>query len=696
MFLRRFYHLAYASVAVIGLQFADVYAEDITPSESKTNGGTPSTATDSLLADLPAPNPEPSPTPAPILKFQKLPKDNDEKLKVPKIEDVAEEEDVPARTVYIEIAPNFEETASSQIQVRPYDQQWAEPYTFNIEHDKPFVRVRLTPGRYAIRTRALDDRKLPGNWSKWSDFWIRFKAPESLYPPDQAQVPPKVNGAEKITFEWPYSKEAVYYLFILKNKEGQILKFARTKKTWISVEVKTNSDYTWSVLPLSQENEWISKNNPENLSFFQFNSFHVLPGPENGKSVRLEVQAYPRALKYEYELLKFNRDDEAGPPSYLESYEPNFKVQLAPGSYEMRVRMYLDNGTISHWSSPYRFFVQFDQPKSLFPANGGMVDSTDDDVSKVLVKYEGFTDVGKYVIYVYSEKGELLKQFESQETETVLQLPHDATYRWQVMAYGPGEPLRDPPPIDENTYKFSINTYVPLLLSATEEPSHIYSWGRYWISYMDYVGKNYDANSLIQQPILGGTGELALGYWHRKSGYGLLMHGSLSGFSLDSGLYNYAEGGIDVGRRIIYPDGARLRYWLGVSYREFPEFVANSTLTAYGFTRIKNWGPQAQVSYMDQFDDKYGWHAYGVLYYGVGAVETPGGAEQVPQLSMTLGIFGTYRSSQSTKWMVGYSYRQENVAYKSADRTGRDNQSQVSGHFLNLSLEMSLTSDYYK
>lgn len=431
-------------------------------------------------------------------------------------------------------------------------------------------------------------------------------------------------------------------------------------------------------------------------SFYDF----TVGGPEDGiKDVHVKIDSVVDAVKYQFEILRLDSKGVRGQPSLYDSHTPDYKIGLSPGTWEIRLRTFFSDETISDWGPPWRFYVPYAKPTQYYPRAGSFIDPKDEKDNTVELVWEGQPDVTYYRVYVYLN-GRPYKTYKSETAKTKIVLPHKGRYHWFVIPYSWEMKENVAVTLKKGAFDFTIKPYVPLKLGAAEEPSYLYAWGRYWTSYIDYLGKNYDVNGIVYQKLYAGTGELALGYWHRKSQFGLLTHASLSGFLIHSTTYNYGHLGADVGYRMMFEHGGRLRFWGGISYYEFPELIRDpyNNPEHIDYHRIKNYGPQFQVSYMDQFtfNPDYGWHAYLVAYYGAVSMGTPNGLPAIPQWSYTAGLFATWKRKVDEKWMIGYSFKQENARYKTLDHNGIDNSTLTQGHFLNLSIELGLTKDHYK
>jgi hypothetical protein len=598
---------------------------------------------------------------------------------------------VPDRGVLVELLPSGSEEADHyEVQIRPSGGKVDEPLTVKAKPGELQVRARVFPGQYLARTRSLDKQEVPGPWGRWHAFTVVYKSLAAVSPPDGAEIAPMTSVHESVTFEWPKIFNAKEYFFILKNGKDEVIKSIRTKKTWQSEPVDFEAEYSWAVVPIMEGEETTAEMIIGNPYEYHFNKFKILkPDPEL-REITMNVKTAPIIDHYKFEITRLSSKGEKLAPVIRESRLADFAVGLLPGVYELRVQSVFLDDSVSDWSPASSIFIPYQPTQGRLPGDKEKIDPVNDLDNPITLTWKPGRDAAFYMVYVYRKKDDyLLIVQKAEEATTIVHLAHEEEYTWKVIPYGFGEPVRDPP--KEGNRRFSIDHYIPLLLSAPEEPSQLYGWGRYWVSNSNYLGKNYDENSIVNQPMYAGSLEGALGYWHRKSSYGVMAHAGYSGFLLDR-VYSYNNAGINFGKRYILQDEARLRYWGGVSYVEMPEIIRNAATQTFKYHQLKSYGPQFQVSYLRNFPSSinYGWQAYGIIYYSAFPIGSPNSLRQVPQFSYTAGLTMTGRWDDDSKWAIGYAYRLEAGRYGTTDRNLIDNTSQISGHYLHLSYEFGL------
>jgi hypothetical protein len=598
------------------------------------------------------------------------------------------ESDIPARTVRIDLG-KVEEAVEYDVLIKPTKKIWSEPFRFRVPSGDPKVRVRLSPGEYSVQTRSINAVRSPGKWSKPQIFWINFRSIANAYPSEGAEIVPKGSTAENIVFEWPAVEKANYYLFRLKNENGELIRTAITQQTWISSVVSINSKYSWQVNPMTSKNEWkvlVRKDAKAN-----YTNFKITTPDDDARGTLVKINKHPRAIKYQFEVVSVAENDVTGEPSIVDSYEPTVRLRFPPGEYEMRARNIYSDNSISQWSAPSRFFIKQFMPRKIYPEIATEIDPTDNEKAKVPLKWTTDSKNAFFRVFVFDLEGNLVFSKRTKETEIIAEVPHNRKYRWTVRAYSSREPASGVvDPNDSDFNGFSVAEYIPLSLASGEEGSQLYGWAKHISSIEDYSSNNFEENARVKQTIFGGEGEGAIGYWSRKLRVGVLAHASLAGLIYEGQNYNYANYGVHVGKRFLLDNGDRLRVWLGVTYREMPEVITNPFTSKVVYSRINSLGPQLQTQYIRPLSDKWGLNFMGSVYLSQQDQGTPNGEDQLQRTSFRFSALASYNKSKELRYLAGYTYRLEESAYKSIDVPTELNSAKISGHYLSFMIEWSL------
>jgi hypothetical protein len=596
--------------------------------------------------------------------------------------------DIPARTVRTDLE-NVDEAVGYDVLIKPTKKIWSEPFRLRAPAGDPKVRVRLSPGEYSIQTRSLNAINSPGKWSKPQIFWINFRSIANAYPPEGAEIVPKGSISENIIFEWPAVGKANYYLFRLKNENGELIRSAITQQTWISSVVSINSKYSWQVNPMTSKTEWkvlIRKDDKLN-----FTNFKITTPDVDGRETLVKINKHPKAVKYQFEVVSVAENDVTGEPSIVDSYEPTVRLRFPPGEYEMRARNVYSDHSVSQWSAPSRFFIKQFMPRKIYPEIATKIDPTDNVKAQVPLKWTTDSKNAFFRVFVFDLEGNLVFSKRTKETEVMAEVPHNQMYRWTVRAYSSREPASGMVnPDDPDFIGFSVAEYTPLSLASGEESSQLYGWAKHISSIEDYSSNNFEENARVKQTIFGGEGEGAIGYWSRKLRVGLLAHASLAGLIYEGQNYNYANYGVHVGKRFLLDNGDRLRVWLGVTYREMPEVITNPFTSKVVYSRISSLGPQLQTQYIRPLSDKWGLNFMGSVYLSQQSQGTPNGADQLQRASFRLSALASYNKSKELRYLAGYTYRLEESAYQSVDVPTEINSAKISGHYFSFMIEWSL------
>jgi hypothetical protein len=501
-----------------------------------------------------------------------------------------------------------------------------------------------------------------------------------VFPLANSEITPKGTLSERLTFEWPKIPGAKAYRVKLYDENERLFKHVITRQNWLAVNLDINKNYSWSLKPLGRLEEPDIPGDTTNYHF------RIREPEKDLVPVKLRLTEIPRTIRYQFELVKMIGEDESGEPTIYESREPTFKSRLAPAEYELRVRSVYDNDTVSAWGVPTKFWVRIPPPELESPYNTEKFEAFDDVNNKVELRWVPSKLAEKYKVSVFTEEGTLVQQAYTTESTYTVSVHDNQKYRWRVQAFLPRETERAPSSVQEGTSVFEFDKYIKLELSHAEEPSQLFAWTRTTLSNANYLAENYDNNNRVRENIIASTGELAAGYWHRKSKFGALLVGGLSGINVGGVTSMYNEGGLLLGYRGIGEGSRRWRVWVGPAYRETPEIIINPYNSNIEIGKISNYGPQAMAAVLDAFNEKWGYQAYFRTYYGMFGLGTPNGLPQNKFVSYNLSGYLTYKLSPQMTGLAGYAYQVDEAGYATTDASGLGNHVNLTGHYLSLSL----------
>lgn len=410
---------------------------------------------------------------APTNEIHLVPLDSNQKDDSIPIEHIESSKDIPGRVLFLKLN-HVNEAKIYELQIRPQNRSWVDPYSVKTDREK--LRLRVTPGKYEIRTRSIDSKNRRGGWLACRAFTVPFKQPTNVYPAADMVIAAKGSADEKLTFEWLEVKTARGYRFKLYDANRKLLRHAITTKNWNIVPLNVKQKYFWSVTPLVSMNE-IEQPEFEKLIAFELSE----PDPEL-TPVGMTLTANPRAIKYQFELVKMLSEDESSEPTIYESFEAEFKARLAPGRYELRVRTVYDNDTMSAWGRPTELSIPIPRPELIAPEQGVAIEPVDDLSNPIRLRWKKSKWAGGYQVMVYNSDHRLIHQEVSTASELTVNVPHQQIFTWSVKALLPGEVSREPAsdyqarPQDRS---FEVGQYIKLALSQSEEQSNVLDLDRY-------------------------------------------------------------------------------------------------------------------------------------------------------------------------------------------------------------------------
>ena len=594
---------------------------------------------------------------------------------------VRESQDIPARTVRFELG-KVEGSSGYDVELISVDRRWSKTHNFKIKGE--LLRVRLSPGRYRVRTRTYNIENVYGPWSEWNTFMVAYKPPDKTYPADKAVIRPISKEDEKIVFEWPELPGTYAYLFEVKNANGKLIARKVLKNYFNTVTLPIANSYSWSIAPLSYEGE---ENSPNLQRVFK--SFQILEPIPNTTPIAIQVQYSLDAYKYEYEFVRFLSYNETTEPTIYESAIPEFRASLEPGEYELRVRTVYRGGQKSDWGPAQRFYVPFTSAAPLEPDNGELLSADHPRESEVEVEWDDVPGAKRYILYIYNDQGFVIQKIETEETEAIAKVPADGTYHYHVQAYSYREKERNPPQVGDRTTMFKVGPYTFHNFNRAEEPTDYYGWAHWIVSQIAFEAKNFDNNSLTRNNLLGGTGQVALGMWERYTKLGLLGFADVSGFNIDSRNFIYYTYGAQLGYRWSLSETERMRTWAGVATKQLPELITRPGTNYLDVQNIQTKGFFIQGSYLRQISDLYAWYGMANFYQSMGDSATPNDLQLRGMRSLQFGAYLSRVFGKSYRGRVGYTFKQEQASYVSTE-AGRNNTISSKAHYIGFMLEFAL------
>lgn len=593
-----------------------------------------------------------------------------------------------ARTVYFELE-KIEGGTKYDVELISLDGLWTAPHSFQI--DSEVLRVRLSPGRYQVKTRTYDDEGYYGEWSPYMDFVIRHRLPTEFYPKEGDQVSPIGDAKEILTFEWVVTEGIDFYLFEVYDETGATIESKTISSYFTTSALDVGKKYSWSLTPLA----FLEEAKDPNLEKRKI-PFEILTPIENLTPVTIELVEQLKAVRYEIELQKKIAENTFSPPTIYDSILPEFKSRLDPGHYEIRVRSIFEDDTKSPWGPPSIFYVPFTSAVATSPRAGFLqsatLTATDPEDHPVEFEWRAVQSAPEYVLSIYNEDGEVIKTIDTTQTKITVPLPPAAEYYYFIQAYSVGEERRAPPNIDSRRpYKFKITEYKFIQLNVSEEPAALYSWVSYQASRVAYESSDFDLNSLTKNNLNAGSFELASGFWHRLSNIGLLATYNLSGITLRDQNYFYTTYGAQIGYRYLIDATSRLRVWAGYAKKDLPQLLASPGSPSLDVKNVSSSGMYYQASYLKDLSAR--WGLYGLVNFYQGkpsGSETPIGVPITSMRSILVNFSLSTTFKDDYRLRVGYAYKDEIAVYQSVVFPQFENEVKINGHYLMLSFEFGL------
>lgn len=152
------------------------------------------------------------------------------------------------RLVNFEWEP-IEEAKYYEIEIRKKGQTKASAFTTTTAE----WNGRLQVGRYEFRLRALDRRKVPGDWSGYSELDVGLEPAKILSPAADTSLKSSDPEKHEVEFSWSAVPASNGYIVEVFNDKNEKVHEEKTTKTSFKHELKAAHHYTWKVKGISSE-----------------------------------------------------------------------------------------------------------------------------------------------------------------------------------------------------------------------------------------------------------------------------------------------------------------------------------------------------------------------------------------------------------------------------------------------------------
>ncbi|MDD4976538.1 MAG: hypothetical protein PHY93_19435, partial [Bacteriovorax sp.] len=116
--------------------------------------------------------------------------------------------------------------------------------------DTPHWAKEANPGKYNVKIRALDNRKVPGPWGETIPVVIRLVSPQLIRPLDNEILTTSEMNDLSITFQWGHVPGAIFYQLIVFNSKNIAVLDEVTKDIEVKYKISNIDNYKWYVLPM--------------------------------------------------------------------------------------------------------------------------------------------------------------------------------------------------------------------------------------------------------------------------------------------------------------------------------------------------------------------------------------------------------------------------------------------------------------
>ncbi|MGE0764667.1 MAG: hypothetical protein AB7N80_15435 [Bdellovibrionales bacterium] len=169
----------------------------------------------------------------------------------------------------------------------------------------------IQPGKYQIRIRSQDDRRVWGEWGEAFDHWVRILPPDLLKPAENEILKTDQTEKAEVEFSWsPRPGSAAYKVDIL-NEQGESVTSQTTKDTTLKLQLPVARLYAWQVTSIMPEAQEMGES-PKTPRPFTLRGGALEPPeivrPEDQFVERIKWQAAQGATSYQVKLSRQDKD----------------------------------------------------------------------------------------------------------------------------------------------------------------------------------------------------------------------------------------------------------------------------------------------------------------------------------------------------------------------------------------------------
>ncbi len=149
---------------------------------------------------------------------------------------------------------------------------------------------RLPIGFYEFRLRALDRRKVPGEWSEFAELDVGLEPVSLVSPLADASINAQGDTRQEVEFKWQATPMAKDYLIEIYNDQNEKIAEKTTAETSFKHSLTVASQYSWRI-------KAVAKDKIES-SFTELQKFTLVGGPLEKASIEKPDNDFVREIKW--------------------------------------------------------------------------------------------------------------------------------------------------------------------------------------------------------------------------------------------------------------------------------------------------------------------------------------------------------------------------------------------------------------
>lgn len=235
----------------------------------------------------------------------------------------------------------IQDAISYEIELKPVDPEKKKDKSFVFKTTSASWSGKLFPGKYLMRLRSLDHRKVAGEWSEFTDFNVMLEPVKILSPQIDLVEKTNLQTEKEMTFTWEPTGGANFYEIEIVSSDKIVSKKETVHATNFKTSLPVAQKYEWKVTAIAAEDLKSEKSESHYFTLIgkKLISVKILP-PENEFVRELKWVASEEPKNFQVTLEQYVGGNNWTLTENFENFKEEmitFNSKFKGGSYRLKV-----------------------------------------------------------------------------------------------------------------------------------------------------------------------------------------------------------------------------------------------------------------------------------------------------------------------------------------------------------------------